>query len=636
MKAKKSSDFGAQMSKTSPLPDASQVTQGVTASEEHLTELTKQINEIRRLRREFEKSNSDEGTSAAVKALNEKKKIEIQKQMALEKKMKSTLYHPNLEYILGEVVHSPYMTKPLDKYPEKTFTLVHELREYKRQGIKYKDLPKEKVPYSVEEIKKTFVNDIMHFKPNYSAVERTRAKSPPKDLEGDFTFGDRPTTAIQGTKRYKSDVLLAAEARGGPAKFRKQLAEMRRSQSSQDYDSSSRVNSSMSHERGRSSSAHDRQSNTMSKSASMPFFVKNPESKVQEVKQIEIDGEVIEEEAIDATIIINPIVDSADDAYDSKYDDDRDFESIPISAFGNASCLPGMIPVNGEVNVYDNDDFEMDVQEEAEGVIQTVETNTVQDAVQEQAVVQIVEMNAAQEPVQCQNAVEKSDNDYNDAFEADDSFFNESVELDNVSLQSDVLSVQSAASNAAADLVHNAVSASRNTVSKLYQSPPKLPEAAVIDSDTDSISSMAKSIVESSVNTSKEVVVKSRSSTPLREKDTRPSSSQSINDLAKSMIDSSITSVSRKISSPLPAKRVEAREKDARPSSSQSINDLAKSMIDSSITSVSRKITSPLPAKRVDDDEISVTTQTSFVSIKDEAEQFCTNVMGQVRQKQKK
>ena len=326
------------------------------------------------------------------------------------------------------------------------------------------------------------------------------------------------------------------------------------------------------------------------------------------MKQIEIDGEVIEEEAIDATIIINPIVDSADDAYDNKYDDDRDFESIPISAFGNASCLPGMIPDNGEVNVYDNDDFEMDVQEEAEGVIQTVETN----AVQEQAVVE-----------------------YNDAFEADDSFFNESVELDNVSLHSDVLSVQSAASNAAADLVHNAVSASRNTVSKLYQSPPKLPEAAVIDSDTESISSMAKSIVENSVNTSKEVVVKSRSSTPLREKDARPSSSQSINDLAKSMIDSSITSASRITSSPLPAKRVEAREKDARPSSSQSVNDLAKSMIDSSITSASKRVTSPLPAERVDDDEIPVTRRVRFVSIKDEAEQFCTNVMGQVRQKQK-
>ncbi len=587
MKTKKEAGVEAQLSKTTPLP---LVTQGGKAPEEHLTELTNQINEVRRLRREFEKSNSNEGTSAAVKALNEKKKLEIKKQLALEKKMRSTLYHPNLEYILGEVVHSPYMTKPLDKYPEKTFTLVHELREYKRQGIKYKDLPKEKVPYNVEEIKKTFVDDIMHFKPNYSAVERTRAKSPPKDLEGDFTFGDRPTTAIQGTKRYKSEVLLAAEARGGPAKFRKQLAEMRKSQSSQDFDSSSRANSSMSHDRGHGSSSNDRQgTNTMSKSASMPFFIKNPESKIQEVKKIEIYGEVIEEEAFDATIIINPIMDNANDIDDVNYDDDHDFESIPISSLGNASCLPGMIPDNGEINVYENDDFEMDEQEPVlVDVIQAKETGTVQ----EEAVTQLSQAIVDDEPVQIENVVEKDDNlpEYADAFEADDSFFNESIDLEN-SVLSDVKSVHSVASDAAVDLVHNVVSSSRNTISKMYQSPPKLPE--VIDSDNDSIISMAKSVIENSVNLSRESIVRSRSSTPVKEKDVRSSSSLSVNDFAKSMIDISITNASR--------------------------NTIARIM-------------SP-PMKQLDDDEISIVTQSSFISIKDEAEQFCSNVMGQIRQK---
>lgn len=583
MKTKKEAGVEAQLSKTSPLPLA---TQGGKAPEEHLTELTNQINEVRRLRREFEKSNSNEGTSAAVKALNEKKKLEIKKQLALEKKMKSTLYHPNLEYILGEVVHSPYMTKPLDKYPEKTFTLVHELREYKRQGIKYKDLPKEKVPYNVEVIKKTFVDDIMHFKPNYSAVERTRAKSPPKDLEGDFTFGDRPTTAIHGTKRYKSDVLLAAEARGGPAKFRKQLAEMRKSQSSQDFDTHSRGNSSMSHDR-RGGSTSDRQgTNTMSKSASMPFFIKNPESKIQEVKKIEIDGEVIEEEAFDATIIINPILDHDNDVEDGKYDD-HDFESIPISSLGNTSCLPGMIPDNGELNIYEDDDFEIDEQEPVlVEVIQAEETSSVQ------AVTQLIEEMVDIDPGQIQSAVEKDDGllEYADAFEIDDSLFNESIDLEN-SVQSDVKSVQSVASDAAAELVHNVVGASRNTISRMYQSPPKLP--AVIDSYNNSIISMAKSVVESSVHLSRESIVRSRSSTPVKGKDARSSSGQSMNDFAKSLIDTSITSASR--------------------------NTIARMM-------------SP-PVKQTDDEEISVVIQSSFVSIKDEAEQFCSNVMEQLRQK---
>lgn len=65
------------------------------------------------------------------------------------------------------------MTKPLDKYPKKTITLVHELRDMKRNGIKLKNLAPEKIPFDLEKAKEDF-RGIVNFVANYSPVYITQ------------------------------------------------------------------------------------------------------------------------------------------------------------------------------------------------------------------------------------------------------------------------------------------------------------------------------------------------------------------------------------------------------------------------------------------------------------------------------
>ena len=62
------------------------------------------------------------------------------------------------------------MTKPLEKYPKETFSMIAQLREMKRNGISFKELPPEKAPFDVKETKKKFVKEVLQFKPNYGLV----------------------------------------------------------------------------------------------------------------------------------------------------------------------------------------------------------------------------------------------------------------------------------------------------------------------------------------------------------------------------------------------------------------------------------------------------------------------------------
>ena len=77
-----------------------------------------------------------------------KDKKHFPKKIDRSKKPKKSFSHPKLDFVYGEVAFSPYLTKPLDPYPETTFTVVEDLRELKRQGVnKIDKLPKDKQPY---------------------------------------------------------------------------------------------------------------------------------------------------------------------------------------------------------------------------------------------------------------------------------------------------------------------------------------------------------------------------------------------------------------------------------------------------------------------------------------------------------
>lgn len=82
---------------------------------------------------------------------------------------RNKLYHPNLEYVVEKIIHSPYLTKPGDKYPETTFSVPEAIRDFKEQGIIYKNIPENEVPFDFEQSKKRFVEEIVNYKPKYSA-----------------------------------------------------------------------------------------------------------------------------------------------------------------------------------------------------------------------------------------------------------------------------------------------------------------------------------------------------------------------------------------------------------------------------------------------------------------------------------
>jgi hypothetical protein len=83
---------------------------------------------------------------------------------------KKVYHHPNFEYIVGQITSSPYLTNPLKKYPDQTFTVIEEVRKLKQQGIKYKDLKKEQVPFDYPSAKETFTKEIINFHPSFARL----------------------------------------------------------------------------------------------------------------------------------------------------------------------------------------------------------------------------------------------------------------------------------------------------------------------------------------------------------------------------------------------------------------------------------------------------------------------------------
>lgn len=81
---------------------------------------------------------------------------------------KKLFSHPRLEYVYGEIMHSPYMTNPTDRYPKTTYTMVETLKGFKQKGVAFKDIPETEKPYDDMEMKKQFIKEVYNYNPKFN------------------------------------------------------------------------------------------------------------------------------------------------------------------------------------------------------------------------------------------------------------------------------------------------------------------------------------------------------------------------------------------------------------------------------------------------------------------------------------
>lgn len=81
---------------------------------------------------------------------------------------KSAFHHPKLDLVMGEVVHSPYMTAPMDRYPQETFSVPKKIQELKKKHSA--DIPRDELPYDMNEIKHRFIDEVVNYNVSYIAV----------------------------------------------------------------------------------------------------------------------------------------------------------------------------------------------------------------------------------------------------------------------------------------------------------------------------------------------------------------------------------------------------------------------------------------------------------------------------------
>ena len=82
-------------------------------------------------------------------------------------KPKLKLLHPKLDLVFGEIMYSPYMTKPQDLYSREMYSMNAKLVAIKSSGQRIKDMPLEERPYNVKKLKDAFVEEVINFNPSY-------------------------------------------------------------------------------------------------------------------------------------------------------------------------------------------------------------------------------------------------------------------------------------------------------------------------------------------------------------------------------------------------------------------------------------------------------------------------------------
>lgn len=114
---------------------------------------------------EVRKKLADRHSSQQLKHHKPKEKQTIQSK---RKSTKKTFHHPKLDFVLGEVVFSPYMTKPLDPYPQETFEVPKRLHELKKKVVKGSELSKDELPYDVDFVRNRFIHEVANFSVSFN------------------------------------------------------------------------------------------------------------------------------------------------------------------------------------------------------------------------------------------------------------------------------------------------------------------------------------------------------------------------------------------------------------------------------------------------------------------------------------
>jgi hypothetical protein len=187
-------------------------------AEEKLSDITRKLQEVRLLRRQL--------SPVSTKKKKLKKKSDSN-QRQHKSKVTREYFHPQLEYVIAEVAHSPYMISPTQRYPEETLQLSGKIRNLKALGKRSNELRPEERPCDFGEARKIFTK-IINFRQSYEAGSQSIDSN-----DRIATAGSPPRTGQSTQKRSPSPMLKAAGARGGPARYarRIKLIKEQRSQS---------------------------------------------------------------------------------------------------------------------------------------------------------------------------------------------------------------------------------------------------------------------------------------------------------------------------------------------------------------------------------------------------------------------
>mmetsp|Transcript_9906 Transcript_9906/g.16609 ORF Transcript_9906/g.16609 Transcript_9906/m.16609 type:complete len:353 (-) Transcript_9906:254-1312(-) len=114
----------------------------------------------------------------------------------VQKKMFS---HPKLDYVYGEIMHSPYLTPPTQSYPQSTYSMPHQLKELKRAGVSFAELPDDLKPYDHEDMKRQFIKEVCNYNPKFNIPKAAK-----KDGNGGGSVSSKNNLRGSSSKSCKS------------------------------------------------------------------------------------------------------------------------------------------------------------------------------------------------------------------------------------------------------------------------------------------------------------------------------------------------------------------------------------------------------------------------------------------------
>lgn len=83
--------------------------------------------------------------------------------------------HPRLDYVYGEIMHSPYLTNPKDRYPKAVYTMSETIKELKHKGINFNEIPESERPYDQAQMKRSFIKEVCNYNPKFNIPKAVSA-----------------------------------------------------------------------------------------------------------------------------------------------------------------------------------------------------------------------------------------------------------------------------------------------------------------------------------------------------------------------------------------------------------------------------------------------------------------------------